>query len=91
MFDKPPKSSPPVLPGLSVESEASLSSVRDAVNTPSGSAGLGTGMKVALDILKNILEGADTLPCVTYVAGIGVKILEIIDVSTSGLSLEGFR
>lgn len=59
-----------------------LLTVNDAIGTsPNGSLGLTSTAGAALDILKNILDGMDTLPCVKYVAGVGVKILEIVDVS----------
>ena len=40
-------------------------------------------VQTSLAVLKDILEAVDTLPCVKYVAGVGVKILEITDVGIS--------
>ena len=34
----------------------------------------------AMDALKDVLEAFDTLPCVKYIASIGVKILQTVDV-----------
>lgn len=36
---------------------------------------------VALGALKDVLEATDSLPCIKYLAGVCLKILEIIDVS----------
>ncbi|GJE95732.1 RICIN domain-containing protein [Phanerochaete sordida] len=56
----------------------SFASVHDVIGeTPA--PGLATAAKLSLDALKDILEAVDTLPCVKYIAGVGVKILNLTD------------
>lgn len=58
----------------------SFSSVYDVVPESAGSS-LATATKLSLVALKDILEAVDSLPCVKYIAGVGIKILDITDVS----------
>lgn len=59
---------------------AGFPSVHDAISTP-GASDYGLSVtSAALDALKDILEALDTLPCVKYIASVGVKILKVIDV-----------
>ena len=62
--------------------------VRDVVEPPKGAAGLSTAVQTSLSILKDVLEAVDTLPCVKYIAGVGVKILEITDVCITNVFKE---
>ena len=63
-----------------------LASRPRAVSAPNGSetpntyASAANGTIVALDALQDLLEALDMLPCVKYVAGVVVKILQVIDV-----------
>ena len=63
-------------------STSALLTVDDALgkNSHEGTIKISSTAGAALDVLKDILEGFDTLPCVKYIAGIGVKILQIVDV-----------
>lgn len=58
----------------------SFASLSDLVGSSGGSDTLVSAASTALEALKDILDAADTLPCIKYIAGVGVKILEIIDV-----------
>jgi hypothetical protein len=75
-------SSPPNLSSLrltSTSTEQSFSTVHDVIERPKG-AGLSSTVQTSLEVLKDILEAVDTLPCVKYVAGIAIKILEVTGV-----------
>lgn len=39
-----------------------------------------SALYVPLSLLKDVLESTETLPCVKYVASVGVKIIEIAEV-----------
>lgn len=41
-----------------------------------------SGTVAVLNSLQDLLDALDTLPCIKYVAGIAVKILQTIDVCT---------
>ena len=60
-------------------SSKSFSSVQDIIGEPLA-PGLATAAKLSLDALRDLLEATDALPCVKYIAGIGIKILDIADV-----------
>ena len=62
---------------------SSFSSLHDYFSPNSTSDYVLSATGAALDALKDILEAVDTLPCVKYIAGVGVKILETLDVSDS--------
>ena len=59
----------------------SFSTLQDYISPSSASDYALSATGAALDALKDILEAVDTLPCVKYIAGVGVKILETLDVS----------
>lgn len=42
-----------------------------------------SALYVSLSILKDVLESTETLPCVKYVASVGVKIIEVAEVRSS--------
>lgn len=42
-----------------------------------------SALYVPLSILKDVLESTETLPCVKYVASVGVKIIEVAEVRFS--------
>lgn len=73
----------PPRPYPTVDQTASFSSVHDALSIASStsSEGLSIVASAALDALKDVLDAADTLSCVKYIAGVGVKILESMEVS----------
>ena len=71
---------PPSRPLSASSPSSGFSSVSDVVSSSSPSDLVLSGTSAALDALKNVLEAVDTLPCVKYIASVGVKILEIVDV-----------
>ena len=69
--------------------DQSLLTVQDVVERPA-SAGIASSIKLSLEVLKDVLEAVDTLPCVKYIAGVGIKILETADVRVlCSANLEG--
>lgn len=80
MSGKSPSSSPQLSSGIrsGAPSSQAFASVHDVIGeTPA--PGLATAAKLSLDALKDILEAVDTLPCVKYIAGVGIKILDLTD------------
>lgn len=60
----------------------SFSSLRDILPSSKDRTGgaISSTTSAALGALKDVLEAVDQLPCVKYIASVGVKVLEIIDV-----------
>lgn len=73
------KSSPRLVLPAPTDSAGFLT-VQDSVGSPTATPGFKAGAQLGLQALKDVLEAVDTLPCVKYIAGVGVKILEVVDV-----------
>lgn len=58
-----------------------FSTVSDAVTSPKGSAVLSVSVG-ALDALQNVLESVNTLPCIKYIRGISIKLVQIVQASS---------
>lgn len=58
----------------------SFSSVSDALTSPRGSSTALSMSVHGLDALQDVFEAVNTLPCIKYIAGISIKVLEIIQV-----------
>ena len=61
----------------------SFSTVSDAVSSPRGSSTLVSASVTSLDTLQtlqDVFQAVNTLPCIKYIAGIGLKIVQIIQV-----------
>lgn len=55
-------------------------SSRPHSRSPSSSPAWRANVSLVLDTLKDVLEATDSLPIVTYVASVAVKILEVVEV-----------
>ncbi|KIP05975.1 hypothetical protein PHLGIDRAFT_480310 [Phlebiopsis gigantea 11061_1 CR5-6] len=56
-----------------------FSTVGDAVTSPKGSSGILLPVSLGgLDALQNVLESVNTLPCIKYITGITIKLLQIV-------------
>lgn len=43
-----------------------------------------SNLALSLSLVKSILDATDTLPCVKYVASVGVTIIEVVQVCRTG-------
>lgn len=59
-----------------------FSTVSEAVVAPKGSSALLLPVSLGgLDVLQNVFESVNTLPCIKYIAGISIKLLQIVQAS----------
>ncbi|GJE99857.1 hypothetical protein PsYK624_161310 [Phanerochaete sordida] len=77
MADRP--SRPPPIPFSSRPPTTPRTPLSLLDDSPSSSDTALSLTAAALDALKDVLEALDTLPCVKYIASIGLKILETVD------------
>ncbi|GJE91827.1 hypothetical protein PsYK624_079780 [Phanerochaete sordida] len=78
MADKPSPRPPPI-PFSSRPSTTSRAPLSLVADSPSRSETALSVTAATLSTLKDVLEALDTLPCVKYIASIGLKILETVD------------
>ena len=81
MSDHLPSTRPPIPLATRPRDEQAFSTVKDALASSSADSVVIPASRAVLGALQDIFEAVNTLPCIKYVAGVSIKILQIIEVS----------